>query len=126
LLAAHVAHRVWVTAGRRGAGAQAWVAARALATVADAIMSSRTGRTATARNLVAGRPGARAAAMPRGRGRGKNKRNARLALPSTRCGQGCGMSCSVRGRSSPLASRVKIANLEARRGSPALSVFQSR
>jgi hypothetical protein len=33
------------------------------------------------------------------------------------------MSCSVRGRSSPLASRVKIANLEARRGSPALSAF---
>jgi len=77
----------------------------------------------TARNLVAGRPGARAAAMPRGRGRGKNQRNARPAPASTRRSQGCGMSCSVRGRSSPLARRVKIANLEARRGSPALSVF---
>jgi hypothetical protein len=116
---AHVAHRVWVMAGRRGADAQAWVPTIAVTIVADAIMISRTGRTTTARNLTAGRT----AVLPRTLGLGKSKRNAWPVLASTRRSQGCGTSCSVRGNSSPLVSWVKIANLEARRGSPALSAF---
>jgi hypothetical protein len=115
----HVAHRVSVAAGRRDAGAQLCVRAMAAATVADAIMSSSTGSTTTARNLAAGR----IAAMPRDRDRGKRKRHARPALASTRRSQGCGMSCSVRGSSSSRVSRVKIANLEAMRGSHVLSAF---
>jgi hypothetical protein len=122
LLAAHVAHRVAVMAGRRGAGAQLCVPAIAVATVADAIMIRRAGRTTTARNLAAGRT----APPPRAWGRGKSKRYARPALASTRHSQDCGMSCSVWGRASSLVSRVKIVNLEARRGSAALSAFLSR
>jgi hypothetical protein len=118
----HVAHRVSVAAGRRDAGAQLCVRAMAAATVADAIMSSSTGSTTTARNLAAGR----IAAMPRDRDRDrgkKRKRHARPALASTRRSHGCGMSCSVRGSSSSRVSRVKIANLEAMRGSQVLSAF---
>ena len=72
LLAAHVAHRVSATAGRRDAGAQVCVRAMA-ATVADAIIISSTGSTTTLRNLAAGR----IAVMPRDRDRGKRKRHAR-------------------------------------------------
>ena len=54
-LAAHVAHRVWTTAARRGAGAQGCVPAIALTTVADAMTISSTGSTTTARNRAAGR-----------------------------------------------------------------------
>ena len=50
----------------------------------------------------------------------------RPALASTRRSQGWGMTCSVRGSASPRVSRLKIANLEARRGSAALSAFLSR
>jgi hypothetical protein len=95
----------------------------AVATVADAIAMSRTGSTTAARSLAAGRPGARTPVLPRGRGRGKRKRNARPALVSMRRSQVCGTSCSVRGISSSLVSRVNIANLEARRGSHALRAF---
>jgi len=112
-----------VAGGRRGAAAQVDVPAMAAATVADAIAISSTGSTATDRNLAAGRAGARIPARPGGRARWKSRRHARPALASARRSQGCGTSCSVRGSSSPLASRVKIANLEARRGSHALSAF---
>jgi hypothetical protein len=122
-LSAHVAHRVSVAGGRRGAVAQDCVPAMAVTTVADAIAMSRTGSTTAARNLAAGRPGARTAVLPRDRGRGKRKRNARPAFVSARRSQVCGMSCSVRGISSSLVSRANIANLEARRGSRALSAF---
>jgi hypothetical protein len=56
-LAAHVAHRVWVAAGRCGADEQGCVPAMAVTTVADAMMVSSTGSTTTARNPAAGRPG---------------------------------------------------------------------
>jgi hypothetical protein len=106
-----------MTAGRRDAGAQECVPAMAVATVADAMTISNTGSTTAARNREAGR----IAATPRAWGRGKRKRHARPVLASTRRSQGCGVSCSVRGKSSPRVSRLKIANLEAKRGSPFLS-----
>src|SRR5690349_13620276 len=85
LLAVHVAHRVWAAAGRCGADEQGRVPAMAVTAVADAMMISSTGSTTAARNLAAGRPGGRIAAMPRDRGRGNRTRQARPAPASTRC-----------------------------------------
>ncbi len=106
-------------AARWDTGAQVRALEALVKASADASPISKTGTSITARNLAAGRPEARTTAPPPRRGR----RGRTLARSSKRHGHGRGTSCSVRGSSSSLVSRVKIANLEARRGSPLLSAL---
>ena len=118
-LAVHVAHRVWVAAGRCGADEQGCVPAMAVTIVADAMMISSTGSTTTARNLAAGLPGP---ASRRCRVTGAGEQDppgpagpARRAAATTVAGAVRGGELLVPGQPG------KDLNLEAMRGSDAFS-----